>query len=199
MVKGLKFSNASARKASINLARRRYNDAARKVASYVSSSTSEVERDLYSRAERQLRDRAASLRGINTRKRLDADIMAIAKDSENYLPGLMRDDWMRGELLGQLRLSGTTAGHRFYALTKSLWIGEKPKNRINAIRRKVVKANSKNLDFLRKYGKKPNVSQLIEIIEDATGVKIGMDDSSITETDRTLFLIAKKAVIKNYG
>lgn len=191
----ISFRNVFMRRKSVDVARGRYNRAARDLKQQAANSASQSEHDALMRMHDQLRDRAKSLRGIDAKKRLDPEIKALVKDSESFLQSALNDDWMRGEALGNLRLSGTNAGHRFFAITRELWINAPKGGRLDAIRRAVAR----DADVRRRYGRRPNVSQLIEIIEQATGIKIDVDDQMIGDTDRELLLIWQKSVMQRHG
>lgn len=190
-----KFNTRAMRRKSIDIARARYNAAARDLHAQALAAESPIEREALERVVGQLRDRAAALRGINANSTLESSLKTLIKDSDSFLRRALNNDWMRGEALGNLRLSGTTAGHRFYALTESMWSGAAPGKRLDAIR----KAVAKNPEVVAKFGKRPNTSQLIQIIQEATGVELDVDDQFIDQTDKELFLKLKAILMRNYG
>ena len=164
---------AQKRRQSIDNARQRYERQAQRY-ERMSETLEGKDRDAYRHAAMELRQRSSDLKGINARKRLAPEKKALIDDSKNFLQSSNTTEWQRGETLGKLRLSGTNLGHRFYALTSTLWegVGYSGKvgddRRINAIRRALVK----DANIRKKYGSRPNVNEMIEIIEEMTGVNL---------------------------
>ena len=160
---------AQERRREVDNARRRYQrqaDRYRKEAKNLGGRDAEI----LEAAAAQLEQRKADLKGVNVRKRLSGEIKDLVTDSKNYLVSNNRSDWERGESLGKLRLSGTNLGHRFFALTSSIWAGVPytglgDDRRLNAVRDALAETIAQNPDMLAKYGARPNANQMIEIVE----------------------------------
>lgn len=186
---------AQKRRKDIDNAKRRYRrqaDRYRSEASKLGGRDAEI---LNSAANR-LEEFASALNGINVRKpsNITDEQKKLIKESKDYLVTNMRDDWQRGETLGKLRLSGTVEGHKFFALTESLWEGVDYEDRFDAIRKQI----SKNPDIVARYGKHPNVNEMIEIIADATGIAID-EESLQMGSDSVEMMSGIRSVIVNYG
>lgn len=167
---------AQDRRREIDNARRRYQRAAER---YQKEAKNLGGRDaeILEAAAQQLYQRRDDLKGINVRKRMDAETRELVRDSKNYLASNNRTDWMRGETLGKLRLSGSNLGHRFFALTSTIWAGIPYKGigddrRLNAVRKALAETVKQNPDMLEKYGARPNANQMIEIVEELTDVDL---------------------------
>lgn len=192
---------AQDRRKKIDNARRRYQRQKDRYADLAAKSRGK-EKKIYEQAANEMQSRADQLKGVNVRKKLDSNVNELIKDSKNYLASNNKTEWQRGETMGKLRLSGTNLGHRFYALTESLWegIGYSGKigddRRLNAIRR----ALGKNPEVRKKYGRRPNASQMIEIIEDLTGVDMDTDSSyNVGDSKEVNMMRGADLVLQNYG
>lgn len=201
MAKSPKLSQAAQqRRRDINNAKQRYRrQAARYRADAEKLSTDSREREILQRAATQLEDRASELNGINVRKRLTKEQSELVKDSTNYLAGNNRSEWQRGETLGKLRLSGTNIGHRFYALTESLWAGTPytgpgDDRRLNAVR----DALANNPDIVSKYGDYPNANELIEIIEELYSGDLE-EPYVIGDSKNKSMIRGTRDIVKRYG
>lgn len=191
---------AQERRRDIDNAKRRYR---RQADRYEKDAQGLAGRDaeILSNAAQQLRARAEELNGVNVRKRLDNDTKALINDSKNYLVSNNRSEWMRGETLGKLRLSGTNLGHRFYALTESLWAGTPytgpgDDRRLNKIRR----ALAQNPNVVEKYGSNPNANQMIEIISSISGVDMDSDSPyQLGDSQGRIMMRGVRSVLVNYG
>lgn len=192
---------AQDRRRNVDNARRRYQRQKDRYADLATKSRGK-EKEIYTQAANEMQSRADQLKGVNVRKRLDSRVNELVKDSKNYLVSNNQSEWQRGETLGKLRLSGTNLGHRFYALTESLWegIGYSGKvgddRRLNAIRR----ALGKNVEVKKKYGRRPNASQMIEIIENLTGIDMDVDSSyNVGDSKEENMMRGIETVLRNYG
>lgn len=191
---------AQERRRDIDNAKRRYR---RQAERYERDAQGLAGRDaeILANAAQQLRDRANELNGINVRKRLDNETKQLISDSQNYLVSNNRSEWMRGETLGKLRLSGTNLGHRFFALTESLWAGTPYKGagddrRLNKVRR----ALAQNPDVIEKYGSNPNANQMIEIIGNMSGVDLDTDSPfQLGDSMKLIMMRGARTVMLNYG
>ena len=196
------LSNAAKdRRKDIDNARRRYKRQGDRYADLAAKSRGK-DKEIYLQAANEMFSRSDQLKGVNVRKRFDSRVNDLVKDSVNYLVSNNQSEWQRGETLGKLRLSGTNLGHRFYALTESLWegVGYSGKvgddRRLNAIRR----ALGKNPEVRKKYGKRPNASQMIEIIENLTGVDMDSDTPyNVGDSKEENVMRGIELVLRNYG
>lgn len=120
--------------------------------------------EIYAKAADQIHERREKLKGIDVRKpsTITEDQRFFIKDAKNFKAGANSDDWHRGETLGRLRLSGTVLGHNFFAATKNMWEGVAYERRLDAISKEL----SKDPEVKRRYGKRPNASQMIDIVSD---------------------------------
>lgn len=190
---------AQDRRKKVDNARRRYQRQADRYADLANKSRGK-DKEIYAQAANEMTSRADQLKGVNVRKRLDSRVNDLVKDSKNYLVSNNQSEWQRGETLGKLRLSGTNLGHKFYALTSSLWegVGYSGKvgddRRLNAIRR----ALGKNPEVRKKYGKRLNTSQMIEIIENLTGLDMD-SDTTLANSYSPDFMRGIEIVLRNYG
>lgn len=137
----------------------------------------------------------AELNGINVRKpsTITDRQKQLIRESKDYLVSNMKDDWQRGEVLGRLRLNGTVEGHKFFALTEPLWEGASYDDRYEAIRKQL----GKNPDVIARYGKNPNVNQMIEIVTDTTGTAI--DEETFEDTQNVFIMAGMRDILVNYG
>lgn len=184
---------AQQRRRDIDNARRRYQRQAeryRKEARTLSGRDAE----LLEAAANALDQRREDLKGVNVRKRLDNETRQLVDESKNYLASQNRDEWQRGENIGRLRLSGTTEGHRFFALTEQLWEGAPYEDRLDWVRQ----ALSKNPEVVAKYGDNPNANQMIEIIGDVSGVDLGWE-TMLVDSKNTDMMRGIDNVVAAYG
>lgn len=137
----------------------------------------------------------AELNGIDVRKpsTITDRQKQLIRESKDYLVSNMKDDWQRGEVLGRLRLNGTVEGHKFFALTESLWAGAPYEDRFDEIRKQLAK----NPDIVAKYGKNPNVNQMIEAVSETANIAI--DDEPLPVGYQADFMAGIREIIINYG
>lgn len=194
----------------------RYEADAAKISSELNNAgigafTSEVaeasakSRAAFLEAAQALRERANSLNGIDIRKRFSKDTLELIKDSKNYLVSRNRTDFQRGETLGKLRLSGSTLGHRFFALTESLWAGVPytgagDDRRLNAVRRAMESYVAKDPKLVEKYGTKLNANQMIELLGETVGMDIDTSDPyTVGDSKDVEYMRGIRDVVTNYG
>ena len=201
MAKNPRLSQAAQnRRREINNAKQRYRRQAKRYeADAKKLPENSREREILQRAANQLEERAGELNGINIRKRFTKEQKELISDSTNYLVSNNRTEWQRGETLGKLRLSGTNLGHRFYALTESLWTGVPytgpgDDRRLNAIRRAVAN----NPEVVEKYGTKPNANELIEIVEELYAGDLE-EPYALGDSKNKSMIRGTRDVIKRYG
>ena len=192
---------ARLRRVKVDVARKRYIRQEERYRDLANRSRGK-DKEIFAQAANEMASRADSLRGVNVRKKLSTDVNDLVKDSKNYLVSNNKSEWQRGETLGKLRLSGTNLGHQFYALTSSLWEGVGysgrlgDDRRLNAIRREL----GKNPEVRKKYGKRPNASQMIEIIEDITGIDIDTDSAyEVGDSKDVAMMRGSQTVLRTYG
>lgn len=157
---------AQQRRKDIDNAKRRYKRQAERYRKEASNLEGR-DGDLLRIAADQLDARRESLNGINVRKTLDSDTKALINDSKNYLVSNNRREWQRGETLGKSLLSGSTLGHRFFAITEKIWqgipsTGLGDDRRLNAIRRALSTPDNPN----------PNALEMIRIVEDLASMDL---------------------------
>ena len=201
MAKSPKLSMAAQqRRRDINNAKQRYRRQARRYeADAQKLPENSREREILQRAATQLDERASELNGINIRKRFTKEQAELINDSTNYLVSNNRTEWARGETLGKLRLSGTNLGHRFYALTESLWAGTPytgpgDDRRLKAVRRAIAN----NPEVVEKYGPNPNANELINIIEELYAGDLE-EPYVIGDSKNKSMIRGVKDVVKRYG
>ena len=152
--------------------------------------------ELREQAAQNLLEKAESLNGVNVRaKELPSEVQDAINSSYEQLAKNNRTDFERGENLGKTLLSGTTMGQRFFALTESLWSGVPYDMRYDAIR----EAMSANPDIMEKYGAELNVKDMIEIVEDTTGVSLDTADDAIGGSDDVVMMRGVQKIVESYG
>lgn len=155
--------------------------------------------EIYAKAAEQIHERREKLKGIDVRKpsTITDDQKFIIKDAQNFKAGANTDDWQRGETLGRLRLSGTVLGHNFFAATKNMWEGVSYEKRLDAI----AKELAKDPEVKRRYGKRPNASQMIDIVSDFFEASY-FDDSGMISTGSppdAAFMRGIGSMMQSYG
>lgn len=156
-------------------------------------------------AAQALRERASSLNGIDIKKRFSKDTLELIKDSKNYLVSRNRTDFQRGETLGMLRLSGSNLGHRFFALTESLWAGVPytgagDDRRLNAVRRAMEAYVAKDPELVKKYGTRLNANQMIELLGETVGIDIDTSDPyMVGDSKEVEYMRGIRDVVTSYG
>lgn len=201
MAKSPKLSQAAQqRRRDINTAKMRYKrQADRYRADAEKLPEDSRERKIFERAATALDERRSDLNGINIRKRFTKEQRELIRDSADYLVKNQNTDWKRGEVLGKLRLSGTNLGHRFYALTESLWAGVPytgpgDDRRLNAVR----KAVANNPEVVEKYGPKPNANELIEVVETLYAGDLE-EEYTLGDSKQKTMMRGVRDVVKRYG
>ena len=193
---------ARVRRQRVDVARKRYTRQEQRYRDLAGKSKGK-DKGIYEQAANEMASRADSLRGVNVRKKLDASINDLVKDSKNYLVSANQSEWQRGETLGKLRLSGTNLGHRFYALTSSLWEGVGYSGRLGDDRRlnAIRKALGKDPEVRKKYGRRPNASQMIEIVEGMLNENIDEDKpyQPGTSPDDIQLMRGMSKILQQYG
>lgn len=152
--------------------------------------------ELREQAAQRLRERAESLNGVNVRsKAVPSEVTEAINASYDQLVKNNRSDFERGENLGKTLLSGSNMGHRFFSLTESLWTGVPYDMRFDAIREAMLA----NPDISEKYGGQLNVKDMIDIVEETTGITLDTAEDSIGGSDDVVMMRGVQRIIQAYG
>ena len=129
---------------------------------------------------------------LSSTKAVNADgwLADLVSQSDRYLVSKARDDENRGDLLGETLLNGTMQGHRFFSITRELWIGKADDY---GDRYSVIK---------EAFGDR-SLSEIILEIEQSTGVNIMKGDinseeryGALTRAER---IKVERYILENYG